>query len=60
MSTKDQILKQLPKTFDRQYLLRFMLERDYSTSYVNAVLEVLSHKGKIQRIARGRYKKTNI
>lgn len=57
MDTKTTILKNLPKTFDRQYLLKFMADRGYSISYSDAVLEALSHRGSIQRVRRGRYKK---
>ena len=58
MTTKTQILKQLPKTFDRQYILKMFADRNYSTHYADSVLESLYHRGDIQRIARGRYKKT--
>jgi hypothetical protein len=58
MDTKKTILKHLPNTFDRQYLLKFMTTRNYSITYADSVLEALSQRGDIQRIARGRYKKT--
>jgi len=58
MDTKTQVLKRLPNNFDRQYVLRFMAERGYSVSYADAVLESLYHAGSVQRIGRGKYKKT--
>ena len=57
MTTKTQILKQLPKTFDRQYILKMFTDRNYSVTYADSCLEQLSHSGQIKRIARGRYKK---
>lgn len=54
---KEQILKQLPKSFDRQYVLKKFVNKNYSVSYADAVLEEFQHNGSIQRIGRGRYKK---
>ena len=54
---KQQILKQLPKSFDRQYVLKMFVHKNYSVSYADAVLEEFQHSGSIQRIGRGRYKK---
>jgi hypothetical protein len=58
-ANKATILKKLPKTFDRQFIVKMFTERNYSVSYADAVLEEFRHSGKIQRIARGRYKKIN-
>jgi len=56
MALKQQILKKLPKTFNRQYVLKMFSERGYSVTYADSTLESLTHSGDIQRIGRGKYK----
>jgi hypothetical protein len=56
---KQQILKQIPNNFDRQYLIKMFTKRNYSITYADAVIAEFVHKGKVQRIARGKYKKTH-
>ena len=54
---KQQILKQLPKSFDRQYVIKKFVNKGYSVSYADSCIEEFHHMGATQRIGRGRYKK---
>ena len=56
MSLNSQILKQLPSTFNRQYMIKMFVGKGYSVTYADSKLEHLTHTGDLQRIGRGRYK----
>jgi len=56
MNVNTQILKQLPSTFNRQYIIKMFVEKGYSLSYADSKLEDLTHSGGLKRIGRGKYK----
>ena len=57
MATPDIILRELKPKFTRQDVLKLIVPNGYSVSYANAILETLTHSGKVQRTAKGKYRK---
>ena len=59
MDTPTRILREVSKKFTRQDILKIIVQRGYSVSYANSIIENLTHSGKAQRIGQGKYIKTD-
>ena len=57
MTVPERIIRELPKSFTRQDVLKLMTKRGYSVSYSNNILEQLVISDKAIRIKRGSYRK---
>lgn len=57
MTVPERIIRELPKSFTRQDVLKMMTKRGYSVSYSNNILEQLVISDKAIRIKRGSYRK---
>lgn len=59
MTSIERIYRELPRNFTRQQLLKTFVPKGYSVSYMNAVVENLTHSGKAQRVGQGKYRKVD-
>ena len=58
MTSDEHFLRKLPKSFNRQYAIRMMIDRGYSIQHTDNLLATLIHKSEIIRVGRGKYRKS--